>query len=129
MAMWLKLLPLELDGVNLDDIVEPENPVDETGDVIGEMDITCKKLYTLYMLNMQTADKLALDARYCKDKDKRKELTAGSYKSSMLAYALYQIMFMEIRDQFKCWDMNLDIKVGFKIVSFPIVQQSPFQII
>ena len=37
MSMWLKLLPLELDGVNLDDIVEPEDPVDETGDVIGEI--------------------------------------------------------------------------------------------
>ena len=128
MSMWLKLLPLELDGVNLDDIVEPENPVDETGDVIGEMDITCKKLYTLYMLNMQTADKLALDARYCKDKDKRKELTAGCIKSHMLAQALYQILFMEIRDQFNCWDMILDIKAGFKIVSSPTGKQSPFQI-
>lgn len=129
MSMWLRLLPLELDGVNLDDIVEPENPVDETGDVIGEMDITCKKLYTLYMFNMQAADKLALDARYCKDKDKRKEFIAGSIKSHMLAQALYQILFMEIRDQFNCWDMNLDIKAGFKIVSSPTGKQSPFQII
>jgi hypothetical protein len=126
--MWLRMLPLELDGVNPDDIVEPENPVDGTGDVIGEMDITCKKLYTLYMFNMQAADKLALDARYCKDKDKRKEFIAGSFKSLMMAHTLYQIMFMEIRDQFKCWDMNLDIKAGFKIVSSPIGQQSPFQI-
>ena len=129
MATWLRLLPLELDGVDIDGVAEPENPLNDGDNVIGDMDDTCKKLYALYLFNMQAADKLAVEARYCKDKDKRKELTAGSYKSSMLAYALYQIMFMEIRDQFKCWDMNLDIKVGFKIVSFPIGQQSPFQII
>ena len=46
----VKIVTVELDGVHLDDIVEPENPVDETGDVIGEMDITCKKLiYLIYV--------------------------------------------------------------------------------
>jgi hypothetical protein len=126
--MWLRLLPLELDGIDIKDITGPENQAADGDNVIGIMDDTCKKLYALYQSNMESADKLALEARYCKDKDKRKELTASSYKSTMVAHTVYQIMFMEIRDQFKCWDMNLDIKEGFKIVMFPIGQQSPFQI-
>ena len=49
MSMWLRLLPLELDGVNIDDIVEPENPVDETGDVIwGNGYYLQETLYLIY---------------------------------------------------------------------------------
>ena len=67
MSTWLKLLPLEIQGV--ESLIEPITEVGEGETVAGEVSDGLRRIWTLYQGVKKAADLLGIEVRYSKASD------------------------------------------------------------
>ncbi len=116
MSTWLKLLPIELAGINDDEIVEPPYGI-ETGDiVVGDMPAMSKQLYGLGMALERDASQFALDARYCAEPEKKEALGVKAGELMTKSKTLKDMMWISLKDEFGLWDKSIAVRKGFKVV-------------
>ena len=119
MSTWLKLLPMELEGVSPDDFVEPPHTGYKTDKVVGTMSDICKRLYTLHCQLERIAGQSSLDANYCNDKMEKKRLEAKACECVEKAGTMMAIMWIAIRDEFEIWNRYIGIRIAYKVVTCP----------
>jgi len=119
MSTWLKLLPLELDGINKSDFIEPDHPLTKGDQEVGEMSVMSRQLYSLGISLEKAANQHNLDATYCNDSAKKPELEARATELMSKARILKELMWVGIRDEFGLWGENIGVRVGYKVVSRP----------
>ena len=119
MSTWLKLLPLELDGINKLEYIEPDHPSEKGDHSVGEMSDTTRQLYTLGILLEKDGRQHQLDAHYCDDKTRKLELEAKAVEFLSKATIIRELMWIGIKDEFGLWGENIGVRRGFKVVIRP----------
>lgn len=119
MSTWLKLLPLELDGINESEFIEPDVALKKTDQQIGTMSEMARRLYTLSRLLAKDANQFNLDAHFCNDKVKKSELVAKSLEFVAKATVIQELVWIGIRDDLGIWDEPIGVRMGFKVVTYP----------
>ena len=119
MSTWLKLLPLELSGIDEPDLVEPGYTLGRNDNPVGEMSDMVKRLFTLGQLLEKDANQANLDARFCTDRRKKVELQTRANEFITKATVIKELMWISIKDEFGLWNMNVGVRAGFKVVTMP----------
>lgn len=119
MSTFLKLLPLELSGIDESDLIEPGFKPEKNDNVVGEMPDMCRRLFTLGLGLEKTARQYLLDAQYCTDKAVKSQLLAKANESAKKAQVLMLLMWIGIRDELELWGENIGMREGFKVVTRP----------
>lgn len=119
MSTWLQLLPLELDGINNDKMIEPMHPLEKADHVVGEMSDMSKRLFTLAQLLDKSGNQSKLDAQYCTDKVERLEHMAQTNEFLAKSETVRTLMWIGIKDEFGLWNEGIGVRVGFKVVTQP----------
>lgn len=114
MSTWLKLLPMELDSIQ--NIIEPDHPIEKNDNVVGQMSETAKKLFTLGRLLEKDASQNALDSHYCTDKAQKLEREAKAGEYAAKAQAVKLLMWIGIRDELRLWGEDVGVRSGFVVV-------------
>lgn len=123
MSTWLKLLPLELNGIEENEFCEPETEVDPTKDhMVGEMSLDLKRIYTHWRGLRESADRAVLDAKYAKGNDQREALFMRAIELHEKAEVMEDIFWISLKDEFGLWgrensDNTTGVRKGFKVVS------------
>ena len=118
-ASWFRMLPMEMDMLDISEVIEPEsgNPEDnETPVGIADSDI--KKLYTLMIRTEEKATRTLVDARYERSKDKKEQLRIQAIAQKGKADVLREILFSVVRDTFSIWDQNIGIRGEWIVVTY-----------
>lgn len=129
MSTWLKLLPMELDGINESEIIEPDHPMEKSAAPVGEMSSLSKRLYTLGRLLEKDANQYNLDASFCTDKVEKPKLKAKSYELMTKAGVLKSLMWISIKDELGLWNDHVAVREGFKVVKLSADEDGPPPII
>ena len=116
MSTWLKLLPMELDSIEDNLLLEPDHSIRNDDIEVGEMSAICKKLFTLGRLLEKDASQSYLDSKYCPDKDRKLELQSKASELGTKSGVLKEIMWISIKDDFNLWRETIGIRMGFKVV-------------
>jgi len=116
MSTFLKLLPLELDGIAENDIIEPARELEKGDREVGIMSDTVKRLFTLGRLLERDSIQSILDGKYCADKAKKLELEAKASELEAKSHAINELMWISIRDEFSLWSEGTGVRQGFKVV-------------
>lgn len=117
MSTWLKLLPLELDGIT--NFIEPDHPLTEGDQEVGEMSDMSRQLFTLGRLLEKDARQLRLDAHYCNDEVKKLELEGKCAELMDKSNVVRELMWIGIKDDFGLWRDSIGVRVGYKVVTRP----------
>lgn len=117
MSTWLKLLPIELDSVQ--NIIEPDYPIEKDDRIVGQMPESTKKLFTLGRLLEKDALQSAVNSHYCTDKGQKLELDAKANEYKDKSQVVKLLMWIGIRDELGLWGENIGIRTGFKVVITP----------
>lgn len=117
MSTWLKLLPLELDGINKPEYIEPDHPLAKGEHSIGEMSDMTRQLYTLGILLEKDGRQHQLDANYCDDRAKKLELETKAAEFLSKSNIIRELMWIGIKDEFGLWGENIGVRIGFKVVT------------
>ena len=117
MSTWLKLLPIELDGLSSADFIEPPHRDIKDDKVVGLMSEDCKRLWTLHILLEKVSQQYRLDAHYCRDEAEKEKLETKAVECAEKAHAMLAIMWIAIRDEFEIWNRTIGIRVGYKVVT------------
>jgi len=116
MSTFLKLLPLELDGIDNDHIIEPDYPITKDDKVIGTMSESIKKLFTLGRLLEKDAKQTALDMEFCTDRTKKREMVAKVAELAAKSTVIKHLVWIGIRDETGEWLETVGVRSGFKVV-------------
>lgn len=119
MSTWLKLLPLELSGINESDFIEPDHAMSKGEHQVGKMSNMSKQLFTLSKLLEKDAKQLQLDAHYCNDKAKKSELEAKSNEFVAKSSVVRELMWIGIQDELGLWNAHVGVRVDYKVVTKP----------
>ena len=119
MSTWLKLLPLELSGMDKVEIIEPEYPVGKNDHLVGEMSDMTRRLFTLGRLLEKDANQSKLDAQYCPDKARKAELQSRANEFMVKSNIIKELMWVGIKDEFGLWNISIGVRAGFKVVTMP----------
>ena len=115
----MKLLPLELNSIDNDHIIEPDYEMETEDTVVGTMPEMSKKLFTLGILLEKDANQHMLDSKYCMDKSKKLELEAKAQELAIKCSVVKALVWIDIRDTLGLWGTNLGVRCGFKVVTYP----------
>uniref|UniRef100_A0A6M3X547 Uncharacterized protein n=1 Tax=viral metagenome TaxID=1070528 RepID=A0A6M3X547_9ZZZZ len=118
MSTWLKLLPLEIDGV--EELIEPVEVLKGDDTVLG---VICsedlKKIWSLYKSLRKEAELLAVEQKYTTPTDEEKGKVA---ELATKARALELIFWIGVQDELQMWarpqDFSHYICAGWKVAEF-----------
>lgn len=117
MSTFLKLLPLELEGVDKSQYIDPGSEVEKTDNIVGTAPDNLKKLYTLWKLKDKAAAELALKATYSRSKEEVIEHLSKASEYHYKAEALKQLFWVAIHDEFSLWDKEVaGIRTGWQVI-------------
>jgi len=129
MTTWLRLLPLELDEVKEEELVEPRSPMDSAKDSeVGEASMDLKKLYTLWMRAEKEMHQIMFKLRFEVDDPLvgLEEAKSILRKLSDESDALKAIFWVSVKEEHNLWDKpSIGIRKGWKIVWFPDEDDEP----
>uniref|UniRef100_A0A6M3JEH3 Uncharacterized protein n=1 Tax=viral metagenome TaxID=1070528 RepID=A0A6M3JEH3_9ZZZZ len=117
MSTWLKLLTMELDSIAKADFMEPPEALSPNDNVIGDMDDSDKRLFTLSRLLIRDAQQNKLDSNFCPDKGRREELENKAMNYGAKAQVVKELLWIGLRDRFGLWNGTIGIRAGFKVVT------------
>lgn len=123
MSTWLKLLPLEIQGIT--DLIEPTEEIREGETVAGVVSDDLKKIWTLYKSIKKSADLLEVELRYTKASAQE----YGKIVELMTkAKALEIIFWIGAEDELQLWSRpgQTDLRAGWRVVKFK-QPESPFK--
>jgi len=115
MSTWLKLLPLELEGI--DELIEPIDEVKEGETIVGVVSDDLKKLWTLFRSIRKSADLLSIEVKYrqagAEENGKISELLSK-------ARALELIFWIGVFDELQLWGHpdQPGLRIGWQVVEF-----------
>lgn len=113
---WLKILSMELSGLGLHEIIEPQTEVDKSDIVAGEASDDLKRIYTLAEKLREAGARYTVDARFSKDNRLRADLQRKVYELSQKVETLTQIFWITLKDDFNLWDKNsIGVRKGWKV--------------
>lgn len=118
MSNWIKLLPLELHEIEEGEFCEPETgPESGKDNIVGEMSIDLKRIYTRYRTLRESADRAAIDAKYAKKEEQRKEFLIKALELHEKAEAMESIFWISVKDEFGLWGKeSIGVRKGFLVV-------------
>ena len=112
MSTFLKLLPLELNGIEPDDYVQPKAPLGNRENQVGVMSDDLKKLYTLWNNLEKDASQHLLDYKYSNRQDDL--LLAKAAELGSKAEIVKGLFWVSFNDEFELWNKrNIGIREGF----------------
>ena len=115
MITWLKLLPLEIQEVDV--LIEPTDEVKEGETIVGTISDDLKKLWTLCRSMKKSAELLSIEVKY-----KQADAEATGKVSELLtkARALEMIFWIGIFDELQLWGHpeQPGLRVGWQVVEF-----------
>jgi len=118
-ASWFRMLPMEMDMLDIHDVIEPDNPgASDNETAVGLADNDIKKLYTLMIRTEEKATRTLVDARYERDKEKKEQLRTQAIAQKAKADVLREILFSVVRDTFNLWDQNIGIRAEWIVVTY-----------
>lgn len=118
-TFWLDLLPMELEAITEDQLIEPEDEVEEGEQEIGTLPLFLKKLYTRIAqlraecLRVQ-ADLAMLPAA---KKRERERLVVKTVELVRKHATLRDIFWIAVNEEFGLWMApNLSLRPGWKLM-------------
>lgn len=118
-SSWFRMLPIEMEMITTDEMIEPEGRDVETNETaVATADLDIKKLYTLMIKTEEKATRTLVDARYERDHEKKQQLRTQAIAQKGKADVLREILFSVIRDTYNLWDENIGIRAGWLIVTY-----------
>ncbi len=115
MSIWLKFLPLEIQGVT--DLVEPTDEIKNGERVVGVVSDELKQLWTLYNSVKKSGELMTIEMKYTKATDEEH----GKISELMAkARALELIFWIGALDELQLWSHpeQTGLRVGWQVVEF-----------
>ena len=92
------------------------------------MDIDLKKLYTLLMETLKSAEQNFLNAKFARDNEERDSSFRKFCELQEKARALHNIFWISVKDTFGLWNKDsVGVRKGFKVV-WGAVEEAPLDI-
>lgn len=113
---WVKLIPLELKEFPDDKLVSLDFNSQPDDHEVGVLPEELRKLYSMYVMTQQEAEKSALDYKYASPMNKE-ATEARCRELSYKANALGHIFWIAVHDEFNLWNRQyVGIRNNWKVV-------------
>lgn len=130
MNTWISLLPLDLDNITPEQIIEPTDELSPGDEEIGIMPETSRKLFTFGRMMERDSGLRQLDARLTNDQNTRAGLLSKAFELGTKCNLIRDLMWIDIRDELHLWHYtDIGIRRGFKVVhskSNPVLRMFGF---
>lgn len=121
MTTWIKLLPLELNGINK--LIEPPDDIKKGEHKVGTMSEELKRLYTLWKESYRLAEQHKLNHRLEPSVDEEKTWKYYDYKTD----ALREIFWFCVHEEFDLWGKpTTAVRKGWQVVWYEEPDILPF---
>ena len=120
---WIKFLPIEISDI--EEVVEPAEPLKPNDEILGYLDDDLKRLWTLRVMWQQKADDLTsrMNLNILQhDEENQAQVQEAAAKS----HVLLQLFWVSVQDYFKTWHIRnyrVGVRKGFAVVKY--VPQNP----
>lgn len=122
---WFDLLQSELELIGEEDLIDPGEPIGNQEEIIGEMTLKQKKLYTLVEKMSKELDELVVEAKYA-PYEKRDNYIVQIEELREKLKVLVDLFYISIKDHFDLWEkmpkwaeknvIGIGLRTGFKVV-------------
>ncbi len=123
---WLDLLPRELELIGEDELIDPGDPMGRDEELIGEMTLNQKKLYTLLEKMSKELDELTVQAKYAPYKEKE-NYVSKLHEIKDKVDVIKEIFYISLKDHFGIWKqipkwqedgvIGIGVRADFKVVT------------
>ena len=122
MSTWLKLLPLDLQGI--DQLQEPTDDVKEGENVIGVISDDLRRLWTMYRSMDRAAKMLSVECQFRKASDEDRGKVSELVNKARVLYLLFWI---GVQDELELWSHRdqCDIRSEWRVVEYRMPQPPP----
>lgn len=123
-SSWLGMLKMELSLIGDEELIEPESGGDDESEkdetFLGEATMEIRKLWTYFSTLEEKATRTLIEAKYCRNVDKRENFLKKASEMKAKAEMARSILFLTIRDQHEIWNPHLGVGIrsGWRVVSF-----------
>jgi len=116
MSTLLKLLPLELAELSLDDCVDPRQPVGRGEKVLGTLNDDGKKMYTLRIRTISTLKHLEADFELTSGNNERFRVKSEIQRLISRVEVLDKLFWDMVNNEYNTWNVGVGIRKGFTVV-------------
>lgn len=115
MASWLDLLQMELGTITEEEFIEPQTAVNPVLQVVGEMTIEMKGLYSLSERYAKQVFDLESEIRFGRIKRIKEEARIKMMEISQKHQTIHLILGTAVCEHFNLWDKPVVLCEGFKV--------------
>lgn len=115
MSTLLKLLPLELSELSLDDCVDPRQPVGRGEKVLGTLNDDEKRMYTLRVRTVSSAKHLQADLDLSTGVE-HERIKSEIRRLASRAEVLDKLFWDMVNNSHNTWNTSVGVRAGFTVV-------------
>jgi len=116
MSTLLKLLPLEMAELSLDECIDPRQPVGRGEKVLGTLTGDEKKMYTLRVRTVSTLKHLEADFDLTTGNNERFRVKTEIQRLISRAEILDKLFWDMVNNDHNTWNTGVGIRKGFAVV-------------
>ena len=118
MGTFLKLLELELNSLDQNDLHEPEADVEPKDNVVGVMSDESIRLFTLWRQAQKSHAEKMMELRFGQASGDKGTLHSQLHELDDKQEVLERLFWYQIKDEYNLWDKSVGVRTGRKVVWF-----------